>query len=243
MTNHTTSQAVLFDLDGTLIDTAPDFIRIIQQICQQYAYSMPTDKQIREQVSAGARAMVKLLLNTNGQTADDALIDKYRQEFLNLYQNEICLHSQLFNGLDDLLYTLEQHQIAWGIVTNKPRHLAQLLLQKLNLHKRCAVLVCPDDVRHSKPHPEPMFLAIQRLNDKPNTHLTAQNCVYVGDHIRDIQAGNRAGMTTVAAAYGYITPEDKDIQAWGANAIIHHADELHHVLIDIGFNLYQKPSK
>lgn len=218
MTN-TPPKAVLFDLDGTLIDTAPDFIRIIGQMCRKYERTPPSDAQIREQVSAGARAMVRLVLD--GQLAeDDPTLLHYRQEFLDLYEADICVDSRLFAGLDELLKTLEARSIPWGIVTNKPRYLAEALLQKLHLSERCAVLVCPEDVAHTKPDPEPMFLALKRLNERQNTPLSPQDCVYVGDHIRDIEAGRRAGMVTVVAAYGYIPPEDKDLSIWGADVIV-----------------------
>ncbi len=218
MTN-TTPKAVLFDLDGTLIDTAPDFIRIIRQMCHKYERTTPSDAQIREQVSAGARAMVRLVLGEQLGDDDPTLLH-YRQEFLDLYEADICVDSQLFAGLDELLQALEARHVPWGIVTNKPRYLAEALLHKLKLSERCAVLVCPEDVTHTKPDPEPMFLALDRLNILQNTPLTPQDCVYVGDHIRDIEAGRRAGMVSVVAAYGYIPPEDKDLSAWGADAIV-----------------------
>lgn len=218
MTN-TTPKAVLFDLDGTLIDTAPDFIRIIRQMCHKYECTTPSDAQIREQVSAGARAMVRLVLGEQLGDDDPTLLH-YRQEFLDLYEADICVDSQLFAGLDELLQALEARHMPWGIVTNKPRYLAEALLHKLKLSERCAVLVCPEDVTHTKPDPEPMFLALDRLNAQQNTPLTPQDCVYVGDHIRDIESGRRAGMVSVVAAYGYIPPEDKDLSAWGADAIV-----------------------
>ena len=225
-------QAVLFDLDGTLIDTAPDFIRIIKVMCGKHNHPCPSDDAIREQVSAGARAMVKLMFGELVNVADsDPKLLAYRQEFLDTYEADICVDSQLFAGFDDLLSTLENQGILWGIVTNKPRYLAEKLLDKLQLSKRCAVLVCPDDVTHTKPDPEPMLLAVQRLNLPFNRLIQAENCVYVGDHIRDIQAGNAANMPTILAAYGYIPPEDQDdLDAWGADYIIYSVAELASVI-------------
>ena len=225
-------QAVLFDLDGTLIDTAPDFIRIIKVMCGKHNHPCPSDDAIREQVSAGARAMVKLMFGELVNVADsDPKLLAYRQEFLDTYEADICVDSQLFAGFDDLLSTLENQGILWGIVTNKPRYLAEKLLDKLHLSKRCAVLVCPDDVTHTKPDPEPMLLAVQRLNLPFNRQIQAENCVYVGDHIRDIQAGNAANMPTILAAYGYIPPEDQDdLDAWGADYIIYSVAELASVI-------------
>lgn len=221
-------QAVLFDLDGTLIDTAPDFIRIIRVMCQKYQLTIPSDTAIREQVSAGARAMVKLMFGELSQMADgDLTLLAYRQEFLDIYEADICVDSCLFDGLDNLLKSLEKQGIFWGIVTNKPRYLTEILLEKLNLTDRCSVLVCPDDVKNTKPDPEPMFLAVDKLNQAFDVNIQAENCVYVGDHIRDIQAGKSANMRTILAGYGYIPPQDKDdLTAWGADEIIHSVDEL-----------------
>ena len=215
-------QAILFDLDGTLIDTAPDFIRIIHKMCAKYQHPSPSETAIREQVSAGSFAMVKLMFgdiladNANKISNDDPQLIAYRQEFLDTYEADICVDSQLFSGLDTMLDQIEaMDNMPWGIVTNKPRYLAELLLEKLGLSERCGVLVCPDDVQNTKPDPEPLFLACKQLAVEPS------KCVYVGDHIRDIEAGKRAGMITLLASYGYIPPEDKDdLAAWGADFII-----------------------
>ncbi len=223
-------KAVLFDLDGTLIDTAPDFIRIIKAMCRENNHPIPSDEAIREQVSAGARAMVKLMYGQKmAQVVDnDPQLLAYRQEFLDAYEADICIDSRLFEGLDELLHDLENQTIAWGIVTNKPRYLAENLLDCLNLTQRCAVLVCPEDVKNPKPDPEPMFLACKNLNIKP------ENCVYVGDHIRDIQAGNNAGMLTILAGYGYIPPEDKaDLTTWDADVMVDNTAKLCSTLKDL----------
>lgn len=214
-------QAVLFDLDGTLIDTAADFIRIIQLMCIKYNHNCPTDEEIRSQVSAGARAMVKLMFGEElaKVSNEDPKLLAYRQEFLDLYEADICVDSRLFDGLDELLTTLENQGIPWGIVTNKPRYLAQQLLSELNLHTRCSVLVCPDDVKNTKPDPEPMLLASQKLG------IASQNCLYIGDHVRDIMAGNAANMRTVAVKFGYIVP-DEMIEDWGADYVIDTPKEL-----------------
>lgn len=222
MTKLNQLDAVLFDLDGTLIDTASDFIRVIKLMCDKYGHLVPSDTAIREQVSAGSRALVRLVL---GDVLVDSLGDEkllaYRQEFLDLYEQNICVDSRLFDDLDELLRTLEHHGIAWGIVTNKPKYLAENLLDKLNLAERCAVLVCPDDVRNTKPDPEPMFLAVKRLNEKLSKATQPNNCIYVGDHIRDIQAGNAAGMMTVIAGFGYLSADDKEkLATWQADKVM-----------------------
>ncbi|WP_230658652.1 HAD family hydrolase [Psychrobacter sp. I-STPA10] len=217
-------QAILFDLDGTLIDTAPDFIRIINKMCTKYQHTSPSEIAIREQVSAGSFAMVKLMFGDRlaDMANDNPQLLAYRQEFLDTYEADICVDSQLFAGFDDMLHLIEEQcKKPWGIVTNKPRYLAELLLEKLDLTHRCAVLICPDDVTNTKPDPEPLFLACQQLGVEPS------QCIYVGDHVRDIEAGNRAGMITVLASYGYIPPEDKDdLSVWGADFIVNNPKQM-----------------
>lgn len=219
MTVNAPVKAVLFDLDGTLIDTAPDFIRIINLLCADAGIEAPSNALIRAQVSEGARAMVKLVRPDLDLNSEDLLL--LRQRFLQIYAENIAVDTCLFRDMDALLKQLEQHEIAWGIVTNKPRGLSELLLAALDLTARCAVLVCPDDVTHTKPHPEPMYLAAQQLGIAP------EHIVYVGDHPRDIDAGRAAGMPTILAAYGYLPPEHRDdLSAWQADYIVQDVPEM-----------------
>lgn len=213
-------QGVLFDLDGTLIDTAPDFIRIIGQLCQQDGLVAPSAAEIRQQVSEGARAMVRLI---HPELAlDDPALLRHREAFLQAYAQDIAVETRLFEGMEELLGDLEAQGIPWGIVTNKPRALSEQLLAALDLSQRCAVLVCPEDVSRTKPDPEPMFLAADQLG------LPAQALVYVGDHPRDIDAGRAAGMTTVLAAYGYLPPDQRDdLDRWQAEVIVDDVAALH----------------
>lgn len=226
-------KAVLFDLDGTLIDTAADFVRIIGKMSGENDWQAPPEAEIREQVSAGASAMVKLMLRYNDQleVSDEALLG-FRQQFLDDYEADICVDSCVFAELEEVLTTLEKKGVPWGIVTNKPRYLAELLLQKMALDERCAVLICPDDVSRSKPDPEPMYMALEKLNIPRG----AAGCVlYVGDHIRDIEAGKAAGMPTILAAYGYIPSEDqKTLKAWGADHIVDTPKQLNELLLSSG---------
>ena len=216
-------KAVLFDLDGTLIDTAADFIRIIQQMCRDEQRPVVEAEIIRTQVSEGARAMVQLVYPEMDVT--DPVFLAHRQRFLNTYGDNIVVDTNLFEGMYPLLEELEAHQIPWGIVTNKPRGLSELLLAALNLTERCAVLVCPEDVSKTKPDPEPMYLAAKKLN------LEARDIIYVGDHPRDIDAGRNAEMYTILAAYGYLPVESRDdLLAWQADAIIQTVPELHQLL-------------
>lgn len=210
-------QAVFFDLDGTLIDTAPDFVRIIQQMCADEGLSAPSEAAIREQVSAGARAMVQLMFAEQlGQICDDdpRLLSR-RQAFLDRYEIDVCVDSRVFEGLEVLLEKLEGYRIPWGIVTNKPRYLTENLLDKLNLSSRCGVLVCPDDVKNPKPDPEPLYLACQKIG------VESLACIYIGDHRRDIEAGRAAGMQTAIAGFGYLSAADlASIDTWGADVIM-----------------------
>ncbi|MGM8910313.1 HAD family hydrolase [Psychrobacter sp. 1U1] len=223
-------KAVLFDLDGTLIDTAADFVRIIGKMSAQNNWQAPPEAQIREQVSAGASAMVQLMLRYNDQieTSEDALL-AFRQQFLDDYETDICVDSCVFDELETVLVALEEKGVPWGIVTNKPRYLSEQLLKVMQLDERCAVLVCPDDVSRSKPDPEPMYMALEKLGIPRG----AAGCVvYVGDHIRDIDAGRAAGMSTILAAYGYIPPEDQNnLKSWGADHIIDTPKQLSKLLL------------
>ena len=225
-------KAVLFDLDGTLIDTAADFIRIIQDMCRAEQREVVDAALIRTQVSEGARAMVKLVYPA--LDVEDPIFLAHRQRFLDIYGADIAVDTDLFEGMYALLDTLEAQHIPWGIVTNKPRWLSEALLAALNLTQRCAVLVCPEDVSHTKPDPEPMYLAAQQLD------LAAASCIYVGDHPRDIDAGRNAGMYTILAAYGYLPLAHKDdLTLWQADCIVNDVASLHQAIAKL-FNLKQK---
>ena len=222
--------AVLFDLDGTLIDTAPDFIRIVRKLCAEDGIPEPSAAQIRSQVSEGARAMVRLI-HPELPLADPALLT-YRQRFLFFFAQQIAVDTVLFDGMAALLDSLEQRHIAWGIVTNKPRYLSERLLIALGLQQRCAVLVCPEDVQHAKPDPEPMFLAANQLG------IAADQIIYVGDHPRDIDAGRAAQMPTILAAYGYLPPERAhDLNDWQADHVVADVAELQALLYSDIFSL------
>lgn len=214
--------AVLFDLDGTLVDTAPDFARILNQL--RSAENLPPlpYNVIRGQVSNGARALVKLGFDLPEDSS--AFADRLAA-LLKLYEKELALESRLFPGLDAALALLEAHDIPWGVVTNKPSRYTIPLLKGLKLDQRCAVAVCPDHVDNKKPHPEPLLTACEWISVPPRQTL------YVGDHARDIEAGRAAGNTTVAAAWGYLNP-DEDISNWQADFILHTPQELHHLLVN-----------
>lgn len=208
--------AVLFDLDGTLVDTAEDFVLVLNTQRERHQLSPLPHNDIRNTVSDGARALTKLAF---GGDEGESQFEARRQELLELYEKHVGDQSALFPGMNKLLKHLEDHNIPWGIVTNKPRQYATPLLQKLSLSERCSILICPDDVTRAKPDPEALLLASNRLNTSPSS------CLYVGDHERDIIAGRAANMATVAARYGYL--KNKALCSdWQADFIIDHADDL-----------------
>lgn len=208
--------AVLFDLDGTLIDTAPDFIRCLNQLRQQHDLEPLPPEYIRRSVSNGARAMVRLGFNLEPE--HEGYLDKHTA-FLDLYEAGVAVETTLFAGMNELLLELEAKGIPWGIVTNKPVRFAAPLIEALGLQERCATLICPDHVNERKPHPEPMFLACKEINADPD------QAIYVGDHVRDIEAGRNAGMYTIAVRYGYIE-EPETVDLWQADAIADTVSDL-----------------
>lgn len=192
--------AVLFDLDGTLVDTAPDLAYALNQLLlSQGKAELPFD-QIRPVASHGARGLIGLGF---GITPDHGDYPRLVERFLAIYQLNLSRHSRLFPGMDAVLDQLEQQGIAWGIVTNKPTFLTEPLLSQLGLQARCRVLVCGDTLPERKPHPAPLLLAAQRLNQQP------EHCLYIGDAERDIEAGRLAGMATAVALYGYLSDDDQ----------------------------------
>ena len=209
--------AVLFDLDGTLVDTAPDFVRVLNDLRLKYGRPALAYDEIRVAVSAGARAMIQV--GFPEYALDSPEFAALRQEFLDNYSLGLAQESRLFSGMEDLLTALESRNIPRGIGTNKPRIYSVPLLAGLALNERCQVLVCPDDVSQTKPHPEPMYLACNTLSVSP------EHTIYVGDHIRDIQAGNNAGMKTIAVGFGYI-PSHENINDWQADYCVDNVAEL-----------------
>jgi 2-phosphoglycolate phosphatase len=207
-------QAVLFDLDGTLVDTAPDFYDVVNTLRADEGKTPLPHERIREQVSNGGIALACITFEIEREHPE---IQTFRQRVLDRYETEIGKQAQLFTGFSEVLDALEQLNIPWGIVTNKPAKYTQLLLDRMTLNAAC--VVCPEDVNVSKPAPDGLLLAAQQLNVDPN------ECWYVGDHRRDIEAAHNARMLSIAATFGYIEPTDNPTH-WNAHQVIHHASEL-----------------
>lgn len=220
MTRPMRLRAVLFDMDGTLLDSAPDFIAICQAMRAERGLAPIDAKLIRDQVSGGARAMVA---STFAMDPEAEAFEALRLEFLERYQHHCAVLTHPFDGIEALLADIEQANLIWGVVTNKPLRYAEPIMQQLGLAERSAILICPDHVTHSKPDPEPMILACKQLGLDPASVL------FVGDDLRDIESGRAAGTKTAAVTYGYIHPDDNP-RLWGADVVVDHPLELRAVL-------------
>jgi phosphoglycolate phosphatase len=208
--------AVLFDLDGTLLDTAADFTAVLNSMLDEHSRPQQSYDAVRRKVSDGARAVVSLgFEQTEG---DDGFADLLN-EFLDRYLAQLSVSTTLFPGMADVLSHIESQGLKWGIVTNKPSRFTEPLLAAMQLQTRCGTAICPDHVTHRKPHPEPIYLACKEIDCLP------ANAIYVGDHQRDIDAGRNASMRTVACRYGYILENDS-ADNWGANYVVDTASDL-----------------
>ena len=211
-----TLKAVIFDLDGTLVDTADEFVPVVQRLRAEHGREAVDPQRIRASVSNGARALVSLGLDMSEDAVD---FESKRLRLLELYSEVLGTLAAPYPGIADLLAQLQARGIAWGISTNKPRMYTEPLLARLDIQPSPGSVVCPDDIENRKPHPESLYLNCRELQCAPH------EAIYIGDHLRDIEAGRRAGMYTIAAAYGYIEPGD-DPQRWGANAQANHSNDL-----------------
>jgi len=211
-----TIRTVLFDLDGTLADTAPDMAAALNRLrAEQGLGALPYDS-IRPVVSHGAKALVELGF---GIDARDQRFEVLRKRFLEIYADNLCEGTQLFPGMSDLLDQLAARGLNWGVVTNKPAFLTEPLIARLGLRERSACVVSGDSTQNRKPHPEPMLHGCALAGSRPD------QCLYVGDAERDIAAGREAGMTTLVALFGYIGGSDRP-EAWGADGAIQTPAEI-----------------
>ena len=202
--------AILFDLDGTLADTAPDLAFALNQTLGHYGHAPLPFEQIRPVVSHGGIALIRLGFSM--QPGEPGFEDR-RQYLLKTYEKHLCRETRLFEGMPEVLDVLEQQDIGWGVVTNKPAWLTDPLMQKLGLDTRTPAIVSGDTCANRKPHPEPLLHACQLLGQP------AEQCWYVGDASRDMQAGRAAGCLTIGATFGYIYPDDP-IESWDSDIYI-----------------------
>ncbi len=208
--------AVLFDLDGTLVDTAPDLAYALNTVMQAQGLTSIDYEKIRPVASHGTAALLELGF---GISPDHPDFDGLRQNLLDIYLANISRETVLFTGMEDVLQHLESRNIPWGIITNKPAFLTEPLCQQLGLTRRTNCIVSADTTAHSKPHPTPMLYACELINHPP------ENCLYIGDAARDIKAGNIVNMTTLIANWGYIADSDTP-EAWQADDRIDTPAEL-----------------
>jgi len=208
-------KAVLFDLDGTLVDSAPDFIAVVNDMRSARGCDAMAMADLRPVVSKGSRAMLAAAFPD--VAADER--DGWIREFLDRYEAGLGLHGKPFDGVDRMLAALEKNGTPWGIVTNKPEYLARKLMPVLGWESRCAVLIGGDTLAVRKPDPLPLLHAVESIGVAPD------NCVYVGDDERDILAARAAGMPSVVALWGYRLHDD-DPFAWQGDVLVHEPREL-----------------
>lgn len=209
-------KAVLFDLDGTLADTAPDMGAAINALRVERGLEPLASERLRPWVSHGSPGLLKIAFGVERDAADYAGL---RDRFLALYEARLSAETRLFPGMQSLLNELVVRGLAWGIVTNKPGWLTDPLLEDMAISPRPQCVISGDTTTHHKPHPAPILLACEQLNVKP------EQCVYVGDAERDIQAAHAAGMPALAAAYGYLQ-DHEDVAEWQPDGIIQTADDI-----------------
>ena len=213
-------QAVLFDLDGTFADTAPDLGRALNRLRVEQRLEPLPIAIMRAHASSGARGLLKAGL---GLTPEIEGYDALRDRFLELYAENLCVETRLFEGIPELLSMIEARDLPWGIVTNKAKRFTEPLLRTLAVGHRAACIVSGDSTPHIKPHPAPLLQAAMLLS------LPAGDCVYVGDDLRDVQAARAAGMRFVAAGWGYLG-DGVDPRTWDADAVVSHPRELLNVI-------------
>ena len=216
--------AVFFDLDGTLLDTAPDMVTALDRLRAELELDPVDYDHARRYVSRGALGMLEVGFSHLQDHEREAMRDR----FLGHYEACLTLNTTPFTGMAELLDALDAAGTRWGVVTNKPGYLAEPLLTALDLARRCASIVSGDTLPQRKPHPAPLLHAAREAG------VAAAASVYIGDDRRDIEAGRAAGMTTVAAGYGYIAPGE-DPADWGADHLVAEIDELGQLLRSQGW--------
>ena len=216
---------MLFDLDGTLVDTAPDMVAVLQDLQREHGQEAISYDVARMSVSNGALGLIRIAF----PDADEEHRSDLHQQYLQRYTSNVCRRSAVFPGLEALLDRLDAASRPWGIVTNKPARMTDPLLNKLGLADRSACVVSGDTLNQRKPHPAPLLHACDLAGFDP------KSTVYVGDAERDVEAGRRAGMATIAVSYGYVMADD-DPESWGADRIAADTTELLQMILE-GVNL------
>ena len=209
-------QAVLFDLDGTLVDSAPDLAGAANDLREAHGLPPLPFEALRPMVGSGARGMLDAAFGIGPM---DPRFDALRTDFLGRYEQRILRQTRVFASMEPVLQALQRRGLPWGIVTNKIARFSVPLVEGLGLMPRCAVLISGDSTAHAKPHPAPLLEAARRLGLQP------QRCVYVGDDRRDVEAGRAALMPTLAAAWGYLG-RGESVQHWNADAVLEQPQEL-----------------
>lgn len=207
---------VLFDLDGTLVDTAPDLIASLNKALTAHGFATVAPDAIRPFISYGGAAMVR---ESMGADTDPEILAAVLNTMLDCYQNNIAEHTVFFSGMAETLSLIEALGLKWGVVTNKRERFTNPLMEALKLTARAACIVSGDTTANSKPHPEPMLEACRQAGVRP------QECVFIGDAVHDIAAGKNAQMKTLAALYGYLKPGDTP-ETWGADALIESPEQI-----------------
>ena len=207
-------KAILFDLDGTIIDTAPEMVQILYEMLKLYKYPLPSYKLARSYVSKGSFKLMQLGFPNK---SNECLLDLQRQ-YLELYVSN-CDDSKFFPNIRELLLLLTKKNIPWGIVTNKPKQTAAPLVKKLNIINNAACIIFGDTLSLRKPNSAQLIFASKKLSISPD------EIVYIGDALNDIKAGKSAGMHTILAGYGYIE-DDEDLKSWNADSIVLHTSDL-----------------
>ncbi len=210
-------RVVLFDLDGTLADTAPDLAYALNQTLEKHGRSPLPYEQIKPKVSHGASALIRLGF---GLTSDNEGFDPLLQDLLQTYSANIHRETTLFPGMEAVLQQLEQQDIAWGIVTNKPARFTDPLIKSMGLMDRAACVVSGDTTANSKPHPEPILYGCKLAGGH-----NPRECLYVGDAQRDIESGINAGTATLVALFGYLGSDDQP-ETWGADGAVDHPEQI-----------------
>jgi N-acetyl-D-muramate 6-phosphate phosphatase len=215
VTEHRIIRAVLFDLDGTLIDSAPDLAAAADKMRLDRGLPALPFESYRPMAGAGARGMLGVAFD---MTPEHYNYIAWREEFFYNYEMNLTQRSKAFAGVEDLLSTLYMRGMSWGIVTNKSKRFTDPLVRQMPVLRDAATVISGDTTPFAKPHPEPLYEAAKRL------HVEPQYCVYVGDDLRDIQAGRAAGMPSLAATWGYMGSHD--VSSWKADALLKEPDNL-----------------